>query len=164
MSGQARLVVDASVAAKWYLTDEAPDETELARELSVACAAGRIEVLAPDFLRMELTAALSRGFHRGLRGRGGHVTAERDLAVLLDTMFAAPIQFSETTVDQLCTCAVMALRFSRSVYDMIYLQLAEELDCQWCTADEKVLAPTRADFPRDRILLLRDLPTSKILA
>jgi len=51
----------------------------------------------------------------------------------------------------------MAVNYSRGYYDMVYLWLVEQLDCQWCTADERFLAPTREGFPRHRVLVLSTL-------
>ena len=58
-----RRVVDASVAAKWHLRDEA--DVAAADAVLADFVAGHLDLLAPSHLRFELLNAINVARHRG---------------------------------------------------------------------------------------------------
>src|SRR5215211_348109 len=62
-----RLVVDASVATKWYLTDE-PD-ADLALALLVRFGRGDVQLVAPRQIRAEVPSAITVATRMTLRGQ-----------------------------------------------------------------------------------------------
>jgi predicted nucleic acid-binding protein len=51
----------------------------------------------------------------------------------------------------------MAVTYSKGLYDMTYIRLAQQLDCRWCTADRKLLQALAPGFPTERVLQLSSL-------
>jgi predicted nucleic acid-binding protein len=151
-----RLVIDASVAAKWYLQDEDPSDRDCAELLLAAAGDERIFLYAPTLFVYEAIGAISRGFHRRLQAQADAASTQLSLQLAVNRLLAVPIRLIAPQDDSLRKSAEMALHFSRSSQDMTYLNLATELDWQWCTTDSKVLAPTRSEYPRERIVLVRD--------
>ncbi len=145
-----RLVVDASVAAKWFLEDE--EGVLVAEELLSAAVAGASEMHAPELFVYEIASLLLSASRR----RPPRLHAERGSA-FVRRAFTLPVDLHAPSQDDCAEAFSMASRFSKSFYDMTYLQLAEKLDCKWCTADERAAASTHPDFPADRIVLLSEL-------
>jgi len=150
-------VIDASVAAKWFLKDAAEQDVDLAEHILAAFEAGYTELHAPRIFTYEVANLLAKAC--GTRGpvtrRPRKLKAEalRDLEVL----FALPIGLPEPTCAEAQSALEGAVTWSKTLYDMAYLWLAEELDCQWCTVDDKVLVSSPALFPKERVLLLSSL-------
>lgn len=129
-----RVVVDASVAVKWFLPEELATEARrlLAREY---------DLLAPDLLWAELGNVLWKK-HR--RGEFDRVTAAR----LLGDFSRVPIEFhaaepwTEAALD-------LAIRHGVTVYDGLYLALAAGNGCRVVTADRRLQAACGAGAMRD---------------
>lgn len=58
MDGTGSLVLDASVAAKWYLV-AGEDHVEEAADLLAAFSAGRLDLVAPDSIFSEVASAIT---------------------------------------------------------------------------------------------------------
>jgi hypothetical protein len=54
----------------------------------------------------------------------------------------------------------MAVDYHKGFYDSSCLQLARQLNCQWCMADAKVLRAVPPDFPARLVLQLAELRTT----
>ena len=117
-----RLVVDASVAAKWVLKE--PD-SEPARRV-----AREAEMLAPDLLWAELGNVLWR------RQRLGELSP-LDARGMLLTLRAIPVQ-THSMFPLLPLALEIALAIGHSIYDCIYLALADREDCRVVTADRRL--------------------------
>lgn len=130
------IVVDAAVLANALADDEA-DGDRARREIR---AAG--ELTAPDLIDVETVSVLRR---RWLRRT---LTDER-----LDTAVAHLLQmdFERVPTRRLVRRAV-ELRANVSAYDGCYVTLAELLECDLVTADEKLAA---APGPRCTIRILK---------
>ncbi|MBI1929226.1 type II toxin-antitoxin system VapC family toxin [Candidatus Poribacteria bacterium] len=153
--GTSQLIVDASVAAKWFLTDE-PD-IDLANLILSQMVAGILHLHAPGVFPHEVRGLLTRACLTRFR-RGGSPRLSIDEAVnAIQTMNEYPIQIHEETVETGPEALRMAVKYSKGHFDMTYLRLAEQLDCQWCTADEKILSGVPKGFPAHRVLLLSAL-------
>ncbi len=145
-----RLVVDASVAAKWFLTDEA--DVDIAANLRHASLTGKTELHAPSIFSYEVgNLLLSACRQRPAR------LEEEDAVACIRRLFALPIHIHPLSEEEGVETIGMAFRFSKTFYDMTYLNLAEKLDCRLCTADERAARSTHSEFPADRIVLLSQL-------
>ena len=121
------VIVDASLAFKWLVREEHSDE---ARAISRSWANEGIRTAAPYLMPVEVANALHR---RVVRGE----LAADDAARLLDTLLASGIELRDAP-----NLHVRALKLANelsqgAVYDSHYLALAETLDCELWTADEK---------------------------
>lgn len=119
------IVVDASVAFKWFI------EEAHSRE-AVALAAGE-ELLAPTWLAVEVANAL---WKKVMRHQANAVGVRMALPRLND--FVA--QWCEVAPDLVERALDIALDLGHPVYDCVYLALAEAGGMGLATADEKLRA------------------------
>jgi predicted nucleic acid-binding protein len=124
-SDEPRLVLDASVAVKWYLNDE--EHTREAALVLAAYTAANVTLLVPDHIRYEVASALRNAVR--VKRLTGEV-ARRDMSNFLDLH----IQSVET--DSLIRAAFdYALRYDCALYDGLYLALADMARCPLVQAD-----------------------------
>lgn len=118
-----KLVVDASVAAKWYLEEEGSAQ---ARTL----VSERYDLHAPLFLRVEVDNILLKWMRKGdiLQSH-----AER-IRFSLRTL---PIQW-HSDPDVAENAFEWAVLLNRSIYDSIYLALGSHLSAPVVTADDRL--------------------------
>ncbi len=116
------LVVDASVAVKWFLR-------EVHAEAAVRILDPNHELIAPDLIWAEFGNVLWK------RRRRGEITLATARAILLDfkrypiaTMPVAPLVEAALEI---------ADGLRQSVYDSLYLALAERRECRLVTADRR---------------------------
>lgn len=116
------LVVDASVALKWFVRE---DFTELAREL----VASRADLIAPRLITTEIANALAKKAIQGVLTpdeAGRHFKSFRQLLPDL------------VDIDDLIEPALLnACILRHPIYDLIYLETARKLDAQLVTADRR---------------------------
>lgn len=136
------IVVDASVAAKWFIAeDNADDALELLKK--------PYELHAPDLLFLEVDNVLCKLIRRGL-------LSEEEGFNIHDKISNFPIRsypshnFREEAFH-------MAVRTKRSIYDCLYLALADALDGRLVTADRKFFQSLQDSPLRDRMLWVEDL-------
>lgn len=136
------LVVDASVATKWFLPETGH---HLAREL----AAGENILIAPELIVAEVCNTF---WKKVMRGEASADQA-KEVAIGLPKVFR-----------ELASCAVlapraleMALELRHPAYDCFYLALAEFANTALVTADAGLVrAARRGGIPPGRIQLLGD--------
>lgn len=116
------LLVDASVAAKWVLREA---DSEAARRI-----VEQARLMAPDLLWAELGSLLRR------RQRKGELTAAQSREMLL-TLRAFPIR-THRMFPLLPLALEIAMAIGHSVYDCVYLALADEENCPMVTADRRL--------------------------
>jgi predicted nucleic acid-binding protein len=126
--GPRPLVLDTSVAAKWYLPEELREE---ALELSARTGAGEAELLAPSIVVPELFNALFQQHRRG------YLSLD-EVREFFFSFMEAPVYLFE--IDPLTSRATeIALSADVIVYDALFLALAEEAGTVMVTADGRLL-------------------------
>jgi predicted nucleic acid-binding protein len=117
------LVVDASVAVKWFVPEDLEDEAD--------ALAGRADLCAPDLIFSEVGNAL---WGRAARGLITRTDADRGLealeAVDLTVVESPPLARRALAI----ACAL-----DRPIYDCVYLACAERLGAPLVTADSRLL-------------------------
>lgn len=138
MAGPELAVVDASVAAKWFLP-EAESDASLA--LRRAHLDGRILLHAPVFFPFEVANAL----------RYHPLLGAEPAAAAVGHLFGVQIRLEPPMPESLSKAVGVAYRTGLTVYDAAYLALAERLDCTLYSADARQLAaaPSRVVHIRD---------------
>lgn len=122
------LVVDTSVAVKFYVVEEGHED---ALELLDAADEGRIELLAPSTILAEGFNAIRRQERRG-------VLDAEDARNAWDDLLHAPI-YTYAPEDLIERAAELHFESGASIYDSLFLALAEESDIIMATADGKLL-------------------------
>lgn len=122
------MVVDTSVAYKWV---RSADEESVPEALALldAHSDGTLLLTAPALLPVELANALR---YSGLD--------EADMVALAEEFDAFGIELIEADSRRIARAVRLALRHRLSVYDALFLQLAEELGCPLVTADRRAFA------------------------
>ncbi len=118
------LIVDASVAVKWGVTEEGTERAML--------LLGRAPIIAPDLVVAEVANALWR---KELRGELASAQRLPSLAACLSGYeeFVPATVFADRALD-------LANTLKHPVYDCFYLALAELRDGTFITADARLLS------------------------
>lgn len=120
------LVVDASVAVKWLIPEE---YSQQALKLLKMLAEGVTELHAPLILKYEVYNALRTYVSRKI------ITAEN--AHRLSRIFSQiELRYHEPSWNVLQVSLKQAIEYGITVYDAIYITLAQELDATLITADK----------------------------
>jgi predicted nucleic acid-binding protein len=117
-----KVVVDAGVAVKWFVLEE---RHVLARRL----VTDDITRIAPDFLPLEVANALSRKLRDGL-------TERSQCNVALGALSGGLVDLV-TSALYLGRAFHLSVHFRHSLYDCLYLAVAEAEDAVFVTDDEK---------------------------
>jgi predicted nucleic acid-binding protein len=117
-----RIVVDASVAVKWFLPEELSSDARM-------FLATDYQLLAPDLLSAEVANALWKKYRR-------RELDQRTATRLLRDFSRMPIEFHPA---QHWSRAALAFSFRQgiTVYDGLYLALAAGNRCRLVTADRR---------------------------
>ncbi len=127
------LVIDASVALKWVVTEQGTDS---AMALLDDLAAGEVALLAPEHLIGEVG--------NGLRKRAAQgVLTPDDASQALDAIAALELTFV-SGADRWFRCLRAALEWEVTTYDALYVLLAMEFDAELVTADRRLVAVATA--------------------
>ena len=126
-----RIVVDASVAAKWFLLEEHSPK-------AAALLSDNHERIAPELLVTEVAHTLVK------RVRSGVVDAEDARAFLRRLFNLVEIL---PTVSLASIALDLAIEHQRSAYDALYAALALREHCQLVTADRRLYDALHASFP-----------------
>ena len=132
-----RIVVDASVAAKWFLKDELESDLDLADNLLTALLAGDLELHAPNTLRYEMCGLLTKACRVSVPSTGSRRLGKADALAHVQDFFALPLQFDVADPEKEAEAVELAVDHVKTYYDMTYVRLARELNCQCCVADER---------------------------
>lgn len=117
-----RLVVDSSVAVKWFVTESGHRE-------AMALLANEAELIAPDLLIYEVANVVWK------KVRVGQMTALQTRLAIDQTCFGnvrmiAPAPFGREALE-------ISQRLDHPVYDCFYLACARLYDCTMVTADAR---------------------------
>lgn len=129
-------VIDAGVAVKWFIPEE---DSAIAHRLLTRYLQGRDTAIAPDLLVSECGNVFWR------RCRQGDLTPEEANESLADLLTLNIPLVSASSLAQ--TALQLALQHQRTMYDSLYLALAQERDCQLMTADERFFNAVGSQFP-----------------
>ncbi len=117
-----RLVVDASVAAKWFWDEAYSHDARAVFETDNY-------LYAPDFFLLELDNIFCKRLRR-------HELSREDAEDARSILRELPIEFHPIAMIQEHAFAI-AIRTNRSLYDCLYLALARILEGKMLTADRK---------------------------
>jgi predicted nucleic acid-binding protein len=124
-----RAVVDTSVAFKW-LCPRDEHGTEEAASLLYAHRAGDVALCAPATFLVELANAVRCSPH----------FAPEDTLTTIRELEKLAIAVADATPERLAAAAGLSYEHKMSLYDALFLALAEELECPLVTADRKAFA------------------------
>jgi predicted nucleic acid-binding protein len=136
-----RLVIDTSVALKWFL--EEPDSGA-----ADALLTGELELLAPDFLLLEVANGLRR------QQRGGAIS-QADVAHAIADL---PRAFADLLPARSLVEPALKLsqQFDHSVYDCLFLAMAQMRGAPLITADAAFVAKVAGTAYAQNVVLLAD--------
>ena len=135
MNGSA--VVDASQAVKWMVQE---DLTEAAVVLAGSWAHQGVQLVAPYLIPVEVANSLFR--------KVAHRELSSDTAtLLLDRLIDIGVGLREPRGLHIRAMDLAAQLRQPAVYDSHYLALAQILDCDLWTADERFFRAAAGQFP-----------------
>lgn len=129
------IIVDASVVYKW-LIDEPGEETKRARKLRDRYARGECEMLVPNLLFVEIGNILT--WKSSLSSSDLHV------AWSLLLQYKLPVAPSDTQCIE--NAMDVARTYSISLYDSLYVALAQLKQGEMVTADKKLVGAVNKPF------------------
>jgi predicted nucleic acid-binding protein len=136
------IVVDASVALKWFLADE-PNVEE-----ALAIVREGTALIAPDMLIAEVCNAAWRSARLGRMSQAQVDEIAALLPRFFDTLVGA--------ADLASRAVAIAGQLDHSVYDCLYVALAEVQEVSLVTADARLLGKVRGTPWAARVLHLAD--------
>lgn len=136
------IVIDASVAVKWFLPERGADA---AAEILLSDKA----IIGPDMLAVEVYATLVRGANMVKSNRDA---AESFIERFQRMIAADAVQLIRSTPAQIERSANLAMDLGHPLKDCIYLALAMELDCELVTADARFAARAQEVWTKVRML------------
>jgi predicted nucleic acid-binding protein len=132
-------VLDASVAAKWFLPQSGETLSREARDVLREFAGGRLRLAVPDLFWPEFGNVQWKAVRAG---RISQHSAEESIQAM-EGMGIATAPSRRLLRDAFA----IAARFQRSVYDGIYLALAAASGAPLVTADERLVNAVAARLP-----------------
>ena len=132
-----KYIIDASTGFKWEVIEPLSDKAHRLRD---DFRNGVHELLAPDLFPTEVANALLVAERRGriLPGQGPLFLAD----ILTTLPWLHP-----STPDLLPRAYAIATLTKASVYDCLYIALAERAGCELITADDKLVRKLQPHFP-----------------
>ncbi len=137
------IVVDASLALKWYFKEAFSDEAE------ALLAAHSGDIAAPDIFVIEVIGALVR---RANIDKAEHARSQTSISAFVGLIFDGFIQRMNLSGRQMTRAAAIALDLGHPLKDCLYLVLAIALECPLVTCDAKFAAKARMVYEGVRVL------------
>ena len=132
-------MIDASVAAKWFLPAAGEPLAAEALQLLRRYARGEIRFIVPDLFWAELGNIMWKAVRQG---RWTKAAADNALAEMMNRNLP-----TVPTVGLLDQAFAIATTFDRSVYDSLYVALAIISKAELVSADEKLANALAAHLP-----------------
>jgi predicted nucleic acid-binding protein len=131
-----KYVIDSSVAFKWEVVEVDSDK---ARRLRDAFRNGSHELLAPDLFTSEIANSLLVAQRGGRFTKGDYPTHLANILATLPRL--------HPTLPLLPRVTAITSAFQVSVYDCLYVALAEREQCELVTAVGKLIKIMQGTFP-----------------
>lgn len=128
------VVIDTSVAFKWFSTDE--DDSKTALEILDAHIKNKNPILIPDLFYYEITNAW-------VTKKGFKIEYISENLALLEKYLLTAVQLNFAAFKMALS---MSKKYKISVYDAAYAVLAEKNQCNLITADEKFAKQVNLTF------------------
>ena len=123
------IVLDSSVVAKWYLDEEQKQEALKLRDLHIE---DQITITVPVLLLFELgNIFITRGLN------------QRDFYGNFEKLLNFEINFPDADFLFLRVTFFIAKKYKLTFYDATYVALAQNLKCNFVTADQKLYQATK---------------------
>lgn len=122
------IVIDASVALKWFFPEALSDQAIALLELPEGT------LFAPDLFAVEVCAAFVRGANMD---KARHDDAFIFLAEFERRLSDETVQLRRISTASLMRAAELAINLGHPLKDCLYLALAMELACPLVTADQR---------------------------
>lgn len=136
------LVVDTSVAVKWFFHEPRSDQAVAILE---ACRAGAQELLVPDLIYAEFgNAVRKRVLRDGL--------APEDGAVIVAAFRRLPFEAVVASRTLWPAAYRLALEYGCTVYDAVFIMAASQMGADCVTADEELYRAVSEHVPSLRCL------------
>ena len=134
------LVVDASVATKWHLPDEA--DADIALALLTRYLRGEVQLVAPQHIRSEVPSAITVATRMTPRGQAHPRRTVTQGAQAIADFLALGLP---TVDDDVLVAAAyeVAQQYGCAFYDGLYLALAQRLNVRFVLADHRFYALIR---------------------
>ena len=133
-----KYVIDCSTAFKWFVAEV---DTQKALDLRDQFQNTTCELLAPDLFPIEVANALLMAE----QSKNPRIGPGDAASYLRDLLKAPPTLFD--SVPLLPRAQEIAKQYKRSVYDCLYVALAEREQCEFVTADVKLITAIQQPFP-----------------
>jgi predicted nucleic acid-binding protein len=131
-----KYVIDTSVGFKWVVSELDSDKAiRLRDDFNNAIH----ELLAPDLFPTEIANALA------VAERAGRIKPGEAALFFADILKTSP--FMRAAIPLLPRAIDICLQSKQSVYDCLYVALAEREPCDLVTADDKLVKNLQAMFP-----------------
>jgi len=128
------VVVDTSVAFKWFVAYGETGLTEAARLLK-SHRTGEITLIAPSIIVVELANSLR------------YLTPDAEAAMgFIDDFDSAGVQLFDTGPNLVRSAVVRAREAEIGVYDALFLALAEQRHCMLASADRKAFGDIKTSI------------------
>lgn len=137
------LVVDASVAIKWFLP-------EIHGEAALRLLEGQYALRVPDLIFSEFGNVLWKRFRKGQ-------ISSKEAIVTTEALLALPLQV-ESSQSLIPAALEIACSAHRTVYDSLYLAVAIAHQCRVVTADSKLHSALKKGVLSAHLLWVEDIP------
>lgn len=128
----AGYVLDASVAAKWFVRHQEPDRDKAAT-LRAQHVEGRTTLILPEFGLLELVNAI----------RYSPRAVQADGQAAVEILRSLHLQIESLSWDLLHKASTIAWAYKVPLYDAAYVALAEQFGVPLVTADEALVRKMR---------------------
>jgi predicted nucleic acid-binding protein len=133
------VVVDGSVAAKWFLPENGEALADQAAALLDQYDRKEIQFVVPDLFYVEIASAIWKAVRVG---RVSRAFGDQALVLLTQREFA-----TIPSLKLLDGAFQIAAEYGRTVYESLYVALAVHTKSQLITADERLANSLAAHFP-----------------